>query len=94
MTARRKPSAEERDAIIIPLRPRTEPRWWDDDRARHLRDRPEYCPRCGGSIIGDGGIAVEYWEAENRIYHCWCRDCGWAGDIIRIDRMIGHEPEH
>jgi hypothetical protein len=37
-------------------------------------------------------LAVEYWEAERRVYHTWCRSCGWTGDIMRVERMIGHEP--
>lgn len=67
--------------------------WWDADRAAHLADRPRHCPHCGVSLDIDHGIAVEYWEAENRVYHTWCKQCGWTGDIIRIQRMIGHEPE-
>jgi hypothetical protein len=41
----------------------------------------------------DHGISVEYWEGDNRVYHTWCKECGWTGDIIRIRRMVGHEPE-
>lgn len=67
--------------------------WWDPDRIRHLDDLPRHCPACGGSLL-DGGMSVEYWEADARIYHTWCGACGWTGDIIRIRRMIGHESEH
>lgn len=67
--------------------------WWDPDRERHIRDRPKYCPDCASGIEEAGGIAVEYWEGERRIFHTWCGACGWAGDIVRVDRMIGHEPE-
>ncbi len=37
------------------------------------------------------GISVEYWEADRRVYHTWCGACGWTGDIIPVERMIGHE---
>jgi hypothetical protein len=65
--------------------------WWDPDRLHHLEDMPHFCPRCGANL--HDGISVEYWEAEQRIYHSWCRSCDWTGDIIRVTRMIGHEPE-
>lgn len=67
--------------------------WWDKDRAAHLEDRPRFCPGCGGSVTGSEGISVEYWEADRRVYHTWCSSCGWAGNIVRIQRMVGHEPE-
>ena len=44
-----------------------------------------------GAALGDG-ISVEYWQADQRIYHTWCHDCGWTGDIIRVtqnDRLRG-----
>ena len=63
--------------------------WWDPDRLRHLDDLPRHCPACGASL--HGGISVEYWEADKRIYHTWCPHCGWTGDITRVRRMIGHE---
>ena len=76
-----------------PARRLTGDHWWDLDRERHLRDRPKHCPDCGGGIEAEGGIAVEYWEGDQRIFHTWCGGCGWAGDIVNVDRMIGHEPE-
>lgn len=66
--------------------------WWDPDRIRHAEDAPNFCPKCGEDL--DGGIAVEYWEAEDRVYHAWCRSCGWAGDIVKVTRMIAYEAEH
>ena len=57
----------------------------------HLHDLPRYCPDCGAELAADRGIAIEYWEADRRIYHVWCRSCSWTGDIIRVRRMIGHE---
>lgn len=67
--------------------------WWDPDRIRHLDDLPSFCPRCGEAVAETGGISVEYWEADQRVYHTWCHACGWVGDIIKVDRMIGHESE-
>ncbi len=67
--------------------------WWDQDRIAHLADRPRHCPSCGVALDIDHGISVEYWEGDNRVYHTWCKECGWTGDIIRIRRMVGHEPE-
>jgi hypothetical protein len=64
--------------------------WWDPDRLHHAEDLPRFCPLCGAGL-GDG-ISVEYWEADHRTYHTWCRSCGWAGDIVRVIRMVGHEP--
>ena len=57
----------------------------------HLHDLPRFCPDCGAAITDDTGIAIEYWLANKRIYHLWCRTCGWAGDIARIRRMVGPE---
>ncbi|MGI8516750.1 MAG: hypothetical protein ACR2ME_00130 [Acidimicrobiia bacterium] len=68
--------------------------WWDPDRLNHLDDLPAFCPRCGVGIVDKGGIAVEYWQAEERIYHIWCHECGWSGDITKIHRMTSHETEH
>jgi hypothetical protein len=74
-----------------PIRGRrlTGPHWWDPDRLSHLDNLPHHCPNCGDSL--SGGISVEYWEADQRIYHTWCHSCRWTGDIIRVRRMIGHE---
>lgn len=56
---------------------------------RHLEDRPRFCPGCGAEFAE--AFAVEYWEADRRVYHSWCRACGWTGDIALVQRMIGHE---
>ncbi len=79
----------------VPIRDRrlSGPHWWDPDRIRHRDDAPRHCPSCGGSLEVSGSIAVEYWEADNRVYHVACHACGWAGDIVRVARMIGHEAE-
>ena len=63
--------------------------WWDPDRLNHLLDMPEFCPSCGHSL--EDGIAIEFWDAGNRVYHAWCRTCEWAGDIVRVRRMVGYE---
>jgi hypothetical protein len=52
---------------------------------------PHFCPNCGADL--KEGIAVEFWDAGDRIYHAWCRACEWAGDIIRVRRMVGYEAE-
>lgn len=70
----------------------TGPGWWDPDRRRHRRDLPRFCPACGASLSSGEGISVEFWEGDARLYHTWCRSCDWTGDIIRTDRMWGHEP--
>ncbi|MGH9116738.1 MAG: hypothetical protein ACRD0A_02320 [Acidimicrobiales bacterium] len=75
-----------------PRRP-TGDHWWDADRQRHLADLPRFCPGCGEALDPARDLAVEFWEADHRAYHIWCRRCGWAGDIVRVDRIVGHEPE-
>ena len=45
-------------------------------------------------MTGSEGISVEYWEADRRVFHTWCNTCGWSGNIVRVERMVGHEPEH
>lgn len=62
---------------------------WDIDRMNHLHDLPRFCPDCGAAITERTGLAVEYWTADRRVYHLWCRTCGWAGDITRVRRMVG-----
>jgi hypothetical protein len=59
----------------------------------HAVDSPSFCPRCGSGVTGDDGLVVEYWTARERVFHCWCRSCGWAGDVTSVERMIGHEAE-
>lgn len=65
--------------------------WWDEDARRHRADAPRFCCSCGACIEGSAGVVVEYWTAEQRVFHCWCRECGWAGDVLRVERMIGYE---
>ncbi len=54
---------------------------------------PRHCPRCAAALDPETGISIEYWQGDQRVYHTWCRSCGWSGDIIRVDRMIGHEAD-
>lgn len=68
--------------------------WWDPDRERHVRDTPRHCPNCGHAVSEDEtSLAVEYWEADRRVYRVWCRSCEWSGDVVKVDRVRGHEPE-
>lgn len=68
--------------------------WWDPDRIAHVSDSPAFCPGCGAGLSGAGSLAVEYWEGEQRVFFTRCGECGWSGDITRVDRMVGHEPPH
>ena len=68
--------------------------WWDPDRVRHADDAPRFCPACASALDGPGSIAVEYWEADRRVYHTACHACAWTGDIAKVDRMVGHEAPH
>jgi hypothetical protein len=64
------------------------------DADLHRRDAPRHCPRCGASLLGGAGIAVEFWQGADRVFHTWCASCRWTGDIIPVTDMIGHEPDH
>ncbi len=68
-------------------------RWFAQDALAHAVDSPSFCPRCGAGVTGEGGLVVEYWTGDERVFHCWCRSCGWAGDVTSVERMIGHEAE-
>jgi len=68
--------------------------WFSEHALAHAVDAPSYCPRCGAGLAGAaGGLVVEYWTADERVFHCWCRSCGWTGDVTTVNRMIGHEAE-
>jgi hypothetical protein len=68
------------------------PRRAEQEIEQHLRDKPKFCPGCGGAYAG--GITVEYWEGPDRMFHCWCPGCLRSHEIAVADRVIGHEPEH
>jgi hypothetical protein len=40
---------------------------------------------------GGQGLVTEYWTAQDRVFVCFCGACGWSGDIVLADRIIGHE---
>lgn len=63
--------------------------WFGPHAAEHRRDAPRHCPACGGGLGRGGGVTVEYWAARDRIFHTWCRGCGWSGDVLRAG---GDEP--
>ena len=69
--------------------------WYAQDAARHRRDAPRYCPACARPLaLADGGrgMATEYWLAGDRVFVCYCGDCGWTGDVVLAGRVVGHEP--
>jgi hypothetical protein len=63
------------------------------DAEAHYLDRPRHCPQCGHGLIGHG-LVVEYWAGGSRVFYCWCGSCTWTGEIVRLHRTVGHEPEH
>lgn len=68
--------------------------WFAPDAERHLLDRPRYCPMCAADLESAGGIAIEYWTADIRVFMTWCGDCGWFGEIVRFDMVTITEEEH
>jgi len=34
---------------------------------------------------------TEYWTGRDRVFVCFCGGCGWSGDIVLADRVVGHE---
>ncbi len=68
--------------------------WFPLDAERHRRDAPRYCPGCAAALsLADGGqgLTTEYWTGQDRVFVCFCGACGWSGDIVLADRVIGHE---
>ena len=63
------------------------------DAALHLIAAPRFCPDCAAEMF-DHGLVVEFWRAEQTVFHCWCASCGFAGEICRVNRYVGHEAEH
>jgi hypothetical protein len=33
----------------------------------------------------------ELWVAEESVFHIWCPACGFAGNVVPTERMVGHE---
>lgn len=96
VVGRRRPRWSNHQEPVQPVADRrlTGDHWWDPDRLAHEADVPRFCPNCGASTDAAGTLAVEYWEADRRIYHLRCDRCDWSGDIARVDRMVGMEPPH
>ncbi|WP_211222133.1 hypothetical protein [Nocardioides halotolerans] len=64
------------------------------DADSHRRDVPRFCPACAAPLgLADGGrgLAVEYWVGGDRVFVCYCGSCGWSGDVVLADRVLGHE---
>jgi hypothetical protein len=61
------------------------------DAAAHARDAPRHCPACGAAVSDLAGLVVEYWRAEDRVFSCWCRACGWTGEVVPLVRTVTHE---
>jgi hypothetical protein len=64
------------------------------DADSHRRDAPRFCPACAaplGLAEGGRGLATEYWLAGDRVFVCYCGGCGWSGDIVLSERVVGHE---
>ena len=70
--------------------------WFPSDAASHRRDAPRFCPSCAASLAlaeGGRGLATEYWSGHDRVFVCYCAACGWSGDIVLTERVVGHEAE-
>lgn len=74
--------------------------WFPQDALRHRQDAPRFCPACASPLaVADGGgagggLATEYWVAADRVFACFCGSCGWSGEIVLAERVVGHEAEH
>jgi hypothetical protein len=66
--------------------------WFAPDAARHLLDRPKFCPMCAASL--ERGLVSEWWSAEDRIFLTWCSRCRWTGNVVLFARAVIEEPEH
>jgi hypothetical protein len=68
--------------------------WFLADAERHRQDAPRYCPACAAALLlteGGQGLVTEYWSGRDRVFVCFCGACGWSGDIVLADRVVGHE---
>ncbi len=68
--------------------------WFPLDAERHRRDAPRFCPGCAAALAladGGSGLVTEYWTGQDRVFVCYCGACGWSGDIVLADRVLGHE---
>jgi hypothetical protein len=57
--------------------------------------RPSTARRAAALALGQGeqGLTTEYWSGTDRVLACFCGACGWSGDIVLADRVVGHEAE-
>ena len=68
--------------------------WFPADAERHRRDAPKFCPACAAALAlerGGQGLVTEYWSGTDRVFACFCGACGWSGDVVLADRVVGHE---
>jgi hypothetical protein len=52
-----------------------------------------FCPRCGAELDVQAFVQ-EYWTADARVFHCWCRACDFVCDVMPTERVVTHEPAH
>jgi hypothetical protein len=86
--------AERAQAVAVTVGPDADRGWFPVDAERHRRDAPRFCPACAAALaLADGGqgLVTEYWTGKDRVFVCFCGACGWSGDIVLADRVIGHE---
>lgn len=50
-----------------------------------------FCPYCGNSIKENESFIVEYWNSSQNVFFCWCHNCDWRGEIVRLNRIITSE---
>ncbi len=66
--------------------------WFASDAARHLLDKPKFCPACAASL--DRGLISEWWNAGDRVFLTWCAECKWTGNVVLFTHAVIEEPEH
>lgn len=50
-----------------------------------------YCPNCGNLVQDTDSLVVEYWNAKQNVFFCWCDSCNWMGEITRIFTITSTE---
>jgi hypothetical protein len=66
--------------------------WFAADAARHLVDRPRYCPMCASEL--ERGLVSEWWSGADRVFLTWCAGCRWTGHVVLFPRAVIEEPQH
>jgi hypothetical protein len=82
------------EAVAITAGPDAHRGWFPADAERHRRDAPRFCPACAAALAltdGGQGLVTEYWTGKDRVFVCFCGACGWSGDIVLAERVIGQE---